>query len=181
MFQSLYANSSFPGLAAMMLAARAGGPLPAPKNPPQALLQNTDAVSIATICDDVRFPAPIAAYPRAVAVNRAEYPLTAGMPANITPCSFWPYPPTSTPIAITGNGPSNVLMVQNLRDPAAPYGPALHLLADFAGRARLITVDEGGHEVYLANGNACGDTLVTRFLVTGQRPANGAYCPASTG
>jgi pimeloyl-ACP methyl ester carboxylesterase len=79
-------------------------------------------------------------------------------------------------VAITGNGPSNVLMVQNLRDPATPYPAALHMLADFGGRARLVTVDEGGHEAYLANGNACGDSLVTRFLVTGQRPADGAYC-----
>jgi hypothetical protein len=176
MFQSLYTNSAFPGLANLILAAEAGDPLPAPRNPPQAVLQNTDAVSIATICDDVRFPDSIATYANDVAVNRVDYPLTGGMPANITPCSFWPYPPTHTPIAISGNGPSNILMAQNLRDPAAPYEPALHLLADFAGRARLVTVDEGGHEVYLANGNACSDNLITRFLVTGQRPAVGAYC-----
>lgn len=177
MFQSLYANSDFPRLAKLILAAQSGGPLPAPHNPPQALLQNTDAVSIATVCDNVRFPTSIASYPHDVAVNRAEYPLTGGMPANITPCSFWPHPPARTPVAITGNGPSNVLMVQNLRDPATPYPTALHMLADFGDRARMVTVNSGGHEVYLANGNACSDNLVTELLVTGQRPAEGAYCP----
>ncbi|HEX4224917.1 MAG TPA: alpha/beta fold hydrolase, partial [Pseudonocardiaceae bacterium] len=88
MFQSLYTNSAFPGLANLILAAEADGPLPAPRNPPQAVLQNTDAVSIATICDDVRFPDSIATYANDVAVNRVDYPLTGGMPANITPCSF---------------------------------------------------------------------------------------------
>jgi pimeloyl-ACP methyl ester carboxylesterase len=177
MFQSLYATSSFPGLAELILAAQAGGPLPAPRNPPRSVLQNIDAVGIATACDDVRFPGSIASYAHDVALNRAEYPLTDGMPANIMPCSFWPYPPSRQPVAVTGNGPSNVLMVQNLRDPATPYPAALHMLADFGGRAELITVDSGGHDAYLANGNPCGDNLVTRFLVTGRRPANGAYCP----
>jgi pimeloyl-ACP methyl ester carboxylesterase len=176
MYQSLYANSSFPALAQLMLAAQAGGPIPAPQAPPQSVLQNTAAVAMATICDDVRFPGSVADYARAVAVNRAEYPLTAGMPANITPCSFWSYPPTTTPVAITGNGPSNILMVQNLHDPATPYPAARRMLADFGGRASMITNNAGGHEAYLANGTACGDNLVTRFLVTGQRPANGAYC-----
>ena len=176
MFQSLYANSSFPLLAQLILAAQSGGPLPALPAPPQSVVQNTDAVGIATICDDVRFPGSVADYARDVAVNRVEYPLTAGMPANITPCSFWPYQPTSPPVAITGNGPSNVLMVQNLRDPATPYPGARQLLADFGGRARMVTNNAGGHDAYLANGTTCGDNLVTEFLVTGRRPARDAYC-----
>jgi pimeloyl-ACP methyl ester carboxylesterase len=177
MFQSLYSNNSFPGLAQLILAARAGGPLPAPHNPPQAELQNTDAVSVATICDDVRFPGSVQDYAHNVAINRLEYPLTAGMPSDITPCSFWPYPPAQQAVAVTGNGPSNVLMVQNLRDPATPYPAALQMLADFGDRARMVTVNAGGHGVYLTDGNACGDNLVTNFLVTGRRPAGGAYCP----
>jgi pimeloyl-ACP methyl ester carboxylesterase len=177
MFQALYSNKSFPLLAELILAARSSGPLPAPPSPPQSVLQNTDAVSIATICDDVRFPTSVADYARAVAANRVEYPLTNGMPTNITACSYWPYPPTTPPVTITGDGPSNVLMVQNLRDPATPYPGARTMLAAFAGRARMVTVNAGGHDAYLANGNACGDALATRFLVTGPRPENGAYCP----
>ena len=177
MFQSLYANSDFPRLAQLINAARAGGPLPPQQNPPQSVVQNTDAVGIATICDDVRFPDSIDTYAHNVAVNRIEYPLTNGMPANITPCSYWPYPPSTPAVAITGNGPSNVLMVQNLRDPATPYPAARQMLADFGGRARMVTNNAGGHDAYLANGTTCGDNLVTRFLLTGQRPATGAYCP----
>ncbi|WP_141955044.1 alpha/beta hydrolase [Actinoallomurus bryophytorum] len=51
----------------------------------------------------------------------------------------------------------------------------------FGDRARMVSVDSGGHEVYLAHGNACGDRLVTDFLVTGHRPARDAFCPAETG
>ena len=180
MVQSLYSNSSFPRLAALILAASNGTALPSPQLPPQSVLQNNDAVGIATICDDVRFPGTVAEYAANVAANQAKYPLTNGMPANILPCSFWPYPPTRQPVAITPYGPSNVLLVQNLRDPATPYSGARNALADFGDRARMITVDSGGHEAYLANGNACGDAFVTRFLATGQRPAHGAFCPAAT-
>ena len=124
----------------------------------------------------VRFPGSIANYAHTVAVSRAEYPLTAGMPADITPCSFWPYPPTQRPVPVTSNGPSNVLMAQNLRDPATPYPAALQMLSDFGSRARMVTVDAGGHGVYLTDNNACADSLVTNFLVTGERPGNGAFC-----
>jgi len=40
----------------------------------------------------------------------------------------------------------------------------------------MVTVEHGGHGAYLANGNACGDRLVTRFLLTGERPARDAVC-----
>lgn len=46
----------------------------------------------------------------------------------------------------------------------------------FGGRARLVSVDAGGHGSYLGNGNACGDRAVTRFLTTGQRPPQDTYC-----
>jgi pimeloyl-ACP methyl ester carboxylesterase len=178
LLEALYSDSGFPGLATLILAAQHGTPLPSPRNPPQSILQNTDAAGIATVCQDIRFPTSIADYARNVVANQLEYPLTGGMPATIGPCAFWPYPPTQQPVAVTSAGPSNVLMVQNLRDPATPYSAARNMLADFGDRARMITVDSGGHGAYLDNGNACGDELVTRFLVTGQRPAHGAFCPA---
>ncbi len=43
-------------------------------------------------------------------------------------------------------------------------------------RAIMVTVDSTGHDAYLANGNACGDRTVSRFLATGQRPASDTYC-----
>jgi pimeloyl-ACP methyl ester carboxylesterase len=75
-------------------------------------------------------------------------------------------------------GPSNVLLVQNLRDPATPYSKALNLRAALGDRARLVSVDAGGHGSYLDNGNACGDARVTAFLADGVRPARDVTCPA---
>ncbi|HVV25302.1 MAG TPA: hypothetical protein VHF06_38085 [Pseudonocardiaceae bacterium] len=38
------------------------------------------------------WPRSVAFYARGVARSRQEYPLTAGMPANIAECAFRPYP-----------------------------------------------------------------------------------------
>ncbi|MFF2075838.1 alpha/beta hydrolase [Kitasatospora sp. NPDC058162] len=179
MLESLYADAKFPDLARQMLAGLGRRPLPAPVVPPDQVVQNTIAVSVGTLCNDVSWPADPAAYAKEAAADRAARPLTAGMPVNVMPCAFWPFAPAEPPVRVTGRGPANVLLAQNLRDPATPYGGALKLRAAFGDRARMVTVDSGGHDVYLANGNACGDAAVTDFLVTGRRPAEDVSCPAA--
>ena len=57
-------------------------------------------------------------------------------------------------------------MIQNLRDPATPH------------RARMVTVDSGGHNAYLANGGACRDHAVSAFLTHGTRPHHDIRCAA---
>ncbi len=44
-------------------------------------------------------------------------------------------------------------------------------------RARIVTVEQGGHGMCLGNGNARGDRAVSDFLVTGRRPARDTHCP----
>jgi hypothetical protein len=132
------------------------------------------------MCDDVAWPRSIPAIARDVAADRARHPLTAGMPVNIGPCSFWPSPAEPT-VRITAYGPSNVLLAQNLRDPSTPYRGALEMRRAFGDRARMVAIDSGGHEAYLANGNACGDHLVSDFLANGKRPAHDTLCPAEPG
>ncbi|MER5641658.1 alpha/beta hydrolase [Kitasatospora sp. NPDC002227] len=178
MLESLYSDAKFPGLARLMLAAQGLRPLPPAATPPDDALQNTVAASVGTLCGDVTWPGSVADHARAVAADRLAHPLTAGMPVNLMPCSFWPYPPSEPPVRITPDGPANVLLIQNLRDPATPYAGALKLREVFGHRARMVAVDSGGHDAYLANGNACGDALVTDFLVTGHRPAQDTRCPA---
>jgi hypothetical protein len=175
--ESLYSDDRFPALAGLIQAGRGDRPLPVPSSPPDQVLQNVSAVVVGTICGDVAWPRSVPAIAREVAADRARYPLTAGMPVNIGPCSFWPAL-AEPAVRITPHGPSNVLLTQNLRDPSTPYRGALDMRRAFGGRARMITVDSGGHGVYLAHGNACGDALVTRFLATGKRPAHDAFCPA---
>ncbi|MFJ7208552.1 alpha/beta hydrolase [Streptomyces sp. NPDC098789] len=176
---ALYGDAAFPGLA--RLVRQAQDPAATPVLPPelaQPLRDEDAAIAVAVICNDVKWPGDVQGYARATAADRAAHPLTAGMPANITPCAFWKDAPVDKPTRITDRGPSNVLMIQNLRDPATPYFGALEMRAAFGDRARLITVDHGGHGVYLGNGNACGDRAVTDFLTTGHRPAEDVRCAA---
>lgn len=175
---ALYNDASFDDLA--LLIRQAGDPKATPVLPPDLagpLSDEDAAVVMAVVCNDVRWPASVAAHKRAVADNRVRFPLTAGMPVNITPCSFWKDRPAEKPTRITDEGPSNILMIQNRRDPATPYFGALRMRAALGDRARLVTVERGGHGVYLATGNACGDRAVTTFLLTGQRPERDVSCP----
>ena len=115
-----------------------------------------------------------------VSANRLAYPLTAGMPVNIYTCAFSPAP-KEPPVRVTSNGPANVLLVQNLRDPATPYRKALNMRAALGDRARMVTVDAGGHGSYLDNGNPCGDARVTAFLAEGRRPVHDINCYGTAG
>lgn len=179
LLDSLYSVTRFPALAKLMAAARDGRELPAANTPPDQVMQNSVAVTGATICNDVDAwpatdPAP---YARDVARSRAQYPLTAGMPRNIWLCAFWKDKPRERPTRITPDGgPSNVLMIQTRRDPSTPLAGALKMREAFGARARMVTVDTVGHGAYVANGNACGDDAVTTFLLTGERPARDKAC-----
>ncbi|MEV6210272.1 alpha/beta hydrolase [Kitasatospora sp. NPDC051914] len=178
LLDTLYADARFPRLAELMLAAQGKRRLPTASTPPDKAMQNSVAVSVGTLCNDVSWPRSADSYAREVAADRIKYPLTAGMPVNAMPCAFWPTAPAEAPVVVSDRGPSNILMVQNLRDPATPYRGALKLRAALGDRARMVSVDAGGHDAYAANGNACGDALVSRFLADGRRPGHDVLCPA---
>ncbi|KOU60243.1 hypothetical protein ADK57_31375 [Streptomyces sp. MMG1533] len=166
----------FPALAELILAARKGTVPPAPAAPPEQVLQNVAAVGAATLCNDVAWPTSAAEYQKGVDESRAEYPLTVGMPRNAMVCAAWPYPPKQAPVRITDRGPSDILLVQNERDVNTPLAGALKLRRALGDRAVMVTVNSTGHDAYLANGNACGDETVSRFLATGERPEADVYC-----
>ncbi|AJC57392.1 Secreted protein [Streptomyces sp. 769] len=87
-----------------------------------------------------------------------------------------PRVPADPPVRITDRGPADIMMIQNLRDPATPYFGTKKMRAALGRWARMVTVDHGGHGVYLANGNACGDRAVTVSLRDGRRPRQDVYC-----
>ncbi|GHG66053.1 alpha/beta hydrolase [Streptomyces griseocarneus] len=188
MQQALYSDTSFDRLAALIVSARDAGDKPVPFEPARATSSEA-AVSIGVICNDVRWTGSIPDYARDVKADRARHPLTAGMPVGVMPCAFWPYDPADKPARITSDGPKNVLMVQYLRDPATPHRGALKMREAFGDRARMVSVNAGGHGVYLGSGdlvdsgdkraNACADRAVTTFLTTGHRPASDALCTAA--
>ncbi|MFD9355061.1 alpha/beta hydrolase [Streptomyces sp. NPDC060031] len=175
---SLYSDSAFASFARLVKAAQ--DPAHPPVLPPELAqpLRNEDAaVMVGVICNDVAWPrTSVASYQRAVDADRARHPLTAGMPVNVLPCSSWQTAPAQRPVRITDEGPSNILMIQNRRDPATPHSAALKMREALGDRAVLVTVERGGHGVYLGNGNACGDRAVTGFLTTGERPAGDIDC-----
>ncbi|MFH9570366.1 alpha/beta hydrolase [Streptomyces sp. NPDC017454] len=176
MLDSFASPSRYPTLAKLMVAARQGTVPPAPAGPPEAVLQNVTAVGAGVLCNDVAWPKSAAVYQKDVTVSRAKYPLTAGMPRNAMLCAAWPYPPREAPVRITDRGPSNILLVQNERDVNTPLSGALQMREALGRRAVMVTVDSTGHDAYLAEGNACGDRTVSRFLATGERPGADTYC-----
>lgn len=101
---------------------------------------------------------------------------TAGMPANILPCAFWPHRPVEPPVKVTAQGERNILIVQNLRDPTTSWASARGLRSVLGRRAAMVTVDAGGHGVYPEHAGACAGDLVTEFLVTGVLPSGDRFC-----
>jgi pimeloyl-ACP methyl ester carboxylesterase len=138
---------------------------------------NFAASYLAVVCGDSRWPEAVGTYQRNVATDRVRYPMYGPYAANIRPCAFWPSP-VEPRVRITGDGPANVLMLQNLRDPATPMPGALRLRAAFGGRARMVTADQGGHVAYLNGTNQCGNDAVSDYLATGNRPAHDTFCRA---
>ncbi|MFF3481813.1 alpha/beta hydrolase [Streptomyces sp. NPDC002701] len=175
-FEKLYADVSLPELATFWKAVDTGGRLPLPELPANA--ENLLSARFAVVCGDTRWPGTIREYQRNAAVDRLRYPMLGGSTASVNPCAFWPRERTEPPVRITGRGPSNVLMLQNERDPGTPLAGARELRRAFGGRATMVTVDQGGHGVYPYAGNSCADDAATTFLTTGERPARDLACAA---
>ncbi|QUQ70529.1 alpha/beta hydrolase [Kutzneria sp. CA-103260] len=169
----LYNTVTFPDLAQLWQAVKTGDADAVQINPSlQVILSGATAIW----CNDAEWPRNIAAYQRDVLRNRQQYPLTAGMPAGIEPCAFWPYRPAEPVTRITDHGPSNILLAQNERDPATPLRGALEMRKALGSRARMVTANAGGHGAYRMTGNACLDGVVTAFLTDGTRPDNDVRC-----
>ncbi|WP_245573993.1 alpha/beta hydrolase [Amycolatopsis nigrescens] len=130
-------------------------------------------------CNSSRWSRDVPTYQRDVERDRVRYPLFGASGANLWPCAFWPVEPVEAPVRITDHGPSNVLLLSNLRDPGTPLIGAAEMRRALGQRARLVAVDAGGHLAYLADGNACVDDLTTGFLVDGQRPRTDRFCAAN--
>jgi pimeloyl-ACP methyl ester carboxylesterase len=143
-----------------------------------APLSNALSVFLASTCNDSDWPEDVDTYRQAVAEDRKKFPLFGAASANMLPCSYWPEP-IEAPVQVSAEGPRNVLILQNRRDPVTPLagGQALH--EKFGDRSRLVTVDGSGHGVYVLGGNACALNIGTRYLVDGELPARDTSCRAS--
>ncbi|MCP2183224.1 TAP-like protein [Prauserella alba] len=179
--EQLYSDAQMPRLAEMWQALDEKGPLPPSPPPPSGDMENLMSARLAVTCGDSRWPRSLWRYMRNVAVDRAKYPMLGGSAANIGPCAFWPGEHREPPVRIGDRGPSNVLMVQNERDPGTPLAGALQLRRAFGQRATMVTADQGGHGVYPFGGNTCANDAVTAYLTNGDRPSRDRACAAEEG
>ncbi|WP_020665055.1 alpha/beta hydrolase [Amycolatopsis benzoatilytica] len=175
-FSLIYSDDQFKTLASMMRDLDQGKP-PA-SGAPLPPSDNLNAARFAVICGDSSWPKSVLSYQLDVAVDRVRYPLIGAGEANIAACAYWPSAPVEPRVRISDRGPANVLMVQNTRDPGTPLANARKLRSAFGERARMVTVDQGGHGAYVFAPNTCGNAAVNEFLATGKRPAGDVFCAA---
>ncbi len=185
-FADLYYNSKLPSLAKIWQALDTGKPLPkaaagSAEAPAQAgPADNYLASQLSIICNDSDWSADVETYQQNVETDRQRYPMFGAAGADITPCAFWPSDPIDAPVKISDQGPSNILMVQNLRDPATPLSGAKKLHAALGDRAQMVTADQGGHLAYLYLKNSCLNDKASAFLLTGTRPDANVACAAES-
>lgn len=141
-------------------------------------VDNLAASGLAVTCDDAKWSRDPAKYERELNADIANYPLFGELGSNIWACAFWPNDPVEKPVALSSSGPSNILMIQNRRDPLTPYAGALKTRAALGNRARLVSVDQGGHGAAYLNLNACASDVATGYLVDGTFPAADTSCAA---
>jgi pimeloyl-ACP methyl ester carboxylesterase len=174
-FGLMFNDSTFPPLAEILRALGNGQPLP-PLPPGPGGGDFSGMLHLA--CNEPGWPKDVQTYQDHVTQDRVRYPLFGPAAANVWPCAFWPAEP-EPPVDISKAGSSNILLVNNLRDPGTVYVGALEMRQALGGRARLVTVDQGGHLSYLFGDNACADNIETTFLVDGTRPPVDWFCPSN--
>jgi hypothetical protein len=175
----LYDDRLFPDLAETWRTLATGSTPSAVTVRPLAVQVPSDnrlAVLYAVTCNDVAWRRDVGFYAGRVAVDRLQYPVTAGMPANIWPCAFWPHHPIEPPVPVTDAGPRNVLILQNLRDPATPWVSGHGLRTALGRRAAFVTVDAGGHGIFPERSAPCTTAIATAFLAHGVLPTRDAFC-----
>lgn len=140
-------------------------------------ISNSLSVFLATTCNDVEWAEDVDTYRKAVAEDRERFPMFGAASANMLPCAYWPEP-IEPPVQIDTDGPSNVLILQNRRDPVTPLAGGQLLNEKFGDRSRLVTVDGSGHGVYVLGKNACALNVGTAYLVDGKMPRRDLSCRA---
>ncbi|GAB3426605.1 alpha/beta hydrolase [Flindersiella endophytica] len=174
-FGLLFNDATFEPLAQTWQAIDQGGQLP----PIPAGPGGDFSGMLHLVCNKPGWSHSIATYQRNVAHDRVRYPMFGAAGANVWPCAYWPAP-TEEHIRIDADGPANLLLVNNLRDPGTPYAGALEFRHAQGRSARMVTVDAGGHQVYLFNHNTCANQIITTYLAGGERPATDRLCPTTS-
>ncbi|MFF5523178.1 alpha/beta hydrolase [Streptomyces coeruleorubidus] len=128
----------------------------------------------AITCGDRAAPRDPDVYWRDIQHNRIRHPLFGPITNNITPCAFWPAPPSEAPTRIANN--AKALIVSATGDTATTYrgSRAMHHLLP---NSRLLTLAGTiAHGVYGEYGNTCVDGKVNAYLESGRLPTGNPTC-----
>lgn len=190
-FGGLYSNANFSYLADSLVAVKqikeSNGKATAAKKKAAAAIagltpeaDNNVALGFSVICNDDTWTRSLNQYKKDAGAYDKQYPIFGKVGAALWPCAFWPQTYTEPPARATPGGPQNILIAQNLRDPATPYEGALGMRRAFGERAKLVSVDAGGHGTYMYTNNMCGFNAVSNFLAYGTMPKADVYCPVES-
>lgn len=177
-FVTLYNPAAY-GEAAAMWRSLLDTPPPVsvpPTGNAQSAADNMWSVFLAVTCNDVEWPDDPAVYRQAISEDRERYPLFGAAAANIMPCGFWQKEPSEPPVAIDDDGPTNILVAQNQRDPVTPLRGGERIDEKFGDRSRLLSVDNNGHGAFVLGKNECANRVVTDFLVDAAMPEADSVC-----
>ena len=178
----LYDSASWPDLASALASAESGdGSL---------LLQASDDYTMrmadgaysneleannAISCVDQPWPTSLATLQADAVLAKQKAPefgvadLYGGLP-----CTMWPVPPTSQPMAVTAAGSPPIVVVGSTGDPATPYADAQALASQLQHGVLLTRVGDG-HTGY--SFSQCIRDNVDAYLLTLKVPAVGTSCP----
>lgn len=145
---------------------------------PTVPADNPSTSTLAVLCDDTAWSRSVEQYRQELAFDTAQNPVFGPVASSIWACAFWPNQPVEPPVTVTANGPRNIMIVQNLRDPATPLVGAQEMRAALGQRAQLLTVDQGGHGASYGEANECSSEAVTTYFVTGFLPSQDTQCAA---
>ena len=179
---NLYSNADFPRAAETMrdyaeLAEAAGSRRATRVRTSTGRAGADDVVwdaSLAVRCKDSAWSRDVAALQRRTDAAATRYSFVGYWDA-LTMCSYWPYPPISRTLDLTGA--PTLLLVQSEGDPATSYQGALAAHRATPGKTRLVSVaDEGQHGVYLSGVSPCVERIGDAFLFRGRLPAANTVC-----
>jgi pimeloyl-ACP methyl ester carboxylesterase len=128
-----------------MIASIPDEPFVSPRPAQTIPADNATAAGDAVFCDDASWPRDPNFYQQASRIEGALFPVAGAMAADIRPCALWHFEPREPLVTIRPPDSGRILLVNALRDPETPYAGAVQLARELGPRARLLTLDAGGH------------------------------------
>jgi pimeloyl-ACP methyl ester carboxylesterase len=165
-------------IAAAQMAMPASTTIPSSLTP--IPVDNAPASGLSVVCNDVAWSRSPEQYRAEYQSDMEIYPMFGALGSNIYSCAYWATSPIEPPVPITSNGPHNILMLQNLRDPNTPYAGAKEMRSALGQRAVMVSVDEGGHAIFGFETNSCVNEAAVAYLGNGVLPAQDTSCAAET-